>query len=350
MCKCRRCGQTFVSKAFKAEPHFGAGLVAWAMYQYVANRMSFSQIALSAEECFGVPLPLSRCHLFKEQLALKYKTTVDGLLARIVAGDLVHMDETKIRLKRDSGYVFVITNMEEVVYLFRPTRKTGFLEELLKDFKGVLVTDFYSGYNSQTRLQQKCLVHLIRDLNNDVLKNPLDRELIVIARSFGALMRRIMDTIDRYGLKTRYLRKHKREVHRWFGGLDGHEYVSDIAEGYRKRLLRYQEKLFVFLEHDGVPWNNNNAEHAVKPFAKYRRLVNGQISERGLTDYLVLLSLHQTCDYRGVRFSDFLLSGGAEHRRLLPVALEQGLGSRVPPVQATVCEPKRKPARGMTHH
>ena len=35
------------------------------------------------------------------------------------------------------------------------------------------------------------------------------------------------------------------------------------------------------LDHDGVPWNNNNAEHAVKAFAYYREIADGQFTEDG---------------------------------------------------------------------
>jgi hypothetical protein len=62
------------------------------------------------------------------------------------------------------------------------------------------------------------------------------------------------------------------------------------------------------MDFDGVPWNNNNAEHAIKPFAKYRRLVNGQVTENGLRSYLVLLSIYQTCKYKEIPFLDFMLS------------------------------------------
>jgi len=62
------------------------------------------------------------------------------------------------------------------------------------------------------------------------------------------------------------------------------------------------------MNHDGIPWNNNNAENAIKPFAKYRRLVKGRITEPGVKDYLVLLSMYQTCKYRNISFFDFLLS------------------------------------------
>src|SRR5262249_319852 len=55
-------------------------------------------------------------------------------------------------------------------------------------------------------------------------------------------------------------------------------------------------------------WNNNAAEHAIKAFARFRELYDGQMSEEGLSDHLVLLSVHQTCKYRGVSFLKFLLS------------------------------------------
>ena len=62
-------------------------------------------------------------------------------------------------------------------------------------------------------------------------------------------------------------------------------------------------------EYDGVPWNNNNAEHAVKPFAALRHIIGGVTTEKGLREYLVLLSICETCKYIGVDFLDFLRSG-----------------------------------------
>ncbi len=48
--------------------------------------------------------------------------------------------------------------------------------------------------------------------------------------------------------------------------------------------------------------------HAIKHFAKYRSLVNGRLSADGIKDYLTLLSIYQTCNYKGINFLDFLLS------------------------------------------
>ena len=84
---------------------------------------------------------------------------------------------------------------------------------------------------------------------------------------------------------------------------------SELAKGYYKRLTKYQDKLFTFLKHDGIPWNNNNAEHAVRQFVRYREVVEGKVVEGPLCDYLTLLTIYQTCEYRGISFLRFLLSG-----------------------------------------
>ena len=59
---------------------------------------------------------------------------------------------------------------------------------MLKNFTGVLVSDFFSAYDSVDCSQQKCLIHLMRDLNDDVLKHPYDEALKAIVRDFAALL------------------------------------------------------------------------------------------------------------------------------------------------------------------
>jgi hypothetical protein len=206
------------------------------------------------------------------------------------------------------GYVWVFTNLEEVVYMYRPSREGAFLHDLFREFHGVLISDFYAAYDSLPCAQQKCLVHLIRDFNQDIQAYPWDEDLKALASAFGRLLRTIMATVDQYGLRQRHLRKHQRDVEQFFRTIAGQVYHSEVAEGYRQRLVQYRDKLFTFLDHDGVPWNNNNAEHAVKNFAYYRKVADGSLSEGGLNDYLVLFSIYQTCQYKEVSFLQFLLS------------------------------------------
>jgi hypothetical protein len=230
-------------------------------------------------------------------------------MKRIVRGNVIHIDETQINLQRRKGYVWIFANWEEVVFLYRPTREGGFLQAMLEGFGGVLVSDFYSAYDSLRCEQQKCLVHLIRDLNHDLQHNPYDEEFKGLAGAFGHLLKLIVLTIDKFGLKRRHLSKHVADAERFFQLLECQQYRSELCQSYQKRLLKHRKSLFTFLKHDGIPWNNNSAEHAVHRFAYYRAISDGKMTESGLDDYLVLLSIYQTCRNKGVSFLKFLLSG-----------------------------------------
>jgi predicted RecB family nuclease len=315
--RCLDCYRDFLPHRYKRrDKHFHA-LKSWAMYQHIAHWVSFQRIEEMIREFFSLRVTYVELHMFKALLARRYRPTVRLILAKLIAGAVIHADETHANLQKGKGYVWVLANMEEVVYLYKPSREGDFLHELLKGFAGVLITDFYSAYDSLPCEQQKCLVHLIRDMNHDLLNNPFDDEFKSLVGEFGQLLRTIVATIDQYGLKQRHLNKHTDDVERFFRALGSRQYHSDLAQAYQQRLTKHREKMFTFLRHDSVPWNNNNAEHAFKHYAHYREVTDGQMTESGLSDYLVLLSVYQTCKYKGVSFLRFLLSGEKDVDRFI---------------------------------
>ncbi len=57
---------------------------------------------------------------------------------------------------------------------------------------------------------------------------------------------------------------------------------SEVAINFQRRLLKYRDKLFVFLDHDGVPWDNSNAEYAIKHFVYLRDGIGGTSTPNGI--------------------------------------------------------------------
>jgi hypothetical protein len=306
--RCRECRKDFLPQQYNRRDKHLHGLKSWAMYQHVAQRISLHNLQDTFEEFFGLRIAEEELRMIKSLMAKRYMATWEKIRDKILSGCVIHVDETPINLRKGKGYVWVLANMEDVIYLYQPTREGDFLHEMLKPFSGVLVSDFFGAYDSLPCKQQRCLIHLVRDFNTDILKHPYDDELKSLGSEFGQLIRLIISTVDRYGLKKRHLGKHGDDVRRFFRTLASRKYCSEFAEGYQTRLIKNESRLFTFLQHDGVPWNNNNAECAVKRFACYRRISDGQILEAGLHDYLVLLSIFQTCKYKGVSFLKFLLS------------------------------------------
>jgi hypothetical protein len=248
-------------------------------------------------------------HDLKASAAEYYAETREKILARMIKGKLIHADETPIGLKGGGGDVWVFATLREVVYFYAETRQGDLLRERLKGFGGVLVSDFYAAYESLPCPQQKCLLHVMRDLNEAVLEYPYDEELKQIVAGFADLLKSIVQTIDRPGLKRRFLSKHVAGVSRFYREMSKVTYNTEVSRKWRDRFEKHRDKLFTFLTYDGVPWNNNNAEHAIKAFARLRRLIVELSSPKGIEEYLILLSVCQTCRYSGVDFPDFLRSG-----------------------------------------
>jgi len=99
------------------------------------------------------------------------------------------------------------------------------------------------------------------------------------------------------------------DVKNFFATILETDFTSDLAIQYQKRIRKNRYKLSTFMDYDEIPWNNNNAEHAIKHLARYRRNVDGLFSAKGIEEYLILLTIYQTCNYKGLNFLKFLLSG-----------------------------------------
>jgi len=308
--KCLACGATFFPQ-LKSWPgsKYGTEIVAYALYQNIGLRLPTESVVGSLNKLFGFHLPVGKATAFKQVAAKAYEESYNQLVKNLCSGRLLHADETKVSIKGKTGFVWVFTNLEEVAYIYGETREGDLLHTLLKDFTGILVSDFYAAYDGIRCRQQKCLIHLIRDLNDDVLKHPYDEELKRLAQAFAGLVRPMVGTVDRHGLKSRFLRKHRVSVDRFYRQLSTVALQSQAAVKLRDRFQKNREKLFTFLDYDGVPWNNNNAEHAVKAFATLRNVIGGCSTEKGIREYLILLSICETCKYKGLDFLDFLRSG-----------------------------------------
>jgi transposase len=287
---------------------FGHAFQAWSVYQRIVLRLPYRVIAQVTEHLFGVGVSASSGVNFLRYLAAYYKPTEEANLRAILKSAFVHVDETKISIEGVDHYVWVFTDGRHVLFRMTETREADIVREILAGYQGVLVSDFYPGYDGVPCRQQKCLVHLIRDINDDLWKAPFDKDLEAFAVEVQALLVPILGAVDRFGLKTWHLRKFNKEVDRFYQrNIIGKEYRSESAETYRKRFERYRDSLFTFLNEDGIPWENNMAERALRQLAVQRK-ISGSFFKRSAGHYLLLLAISQTCRFQEKSFLKFLLS------------------------------------------
>ncbi|MDZ7817640.1 MAG: TM0106 family RecB-like putative nuclease [Aliarcobacter sp.] len=197
--KCSHCNYIYSDKKF-SKAKYGDNLLRWIIYTYMTYHLSLGDISKMSNVFFNIDINRSFIIMIKKKISNLLNEDYEELKYKILSSSAIHIDETTVIINRKKHYVWVLTDMVHVLYLFRENRTTNFLQEWLKDFKGILISDFYTGYESLKVIQQKCLIHLMRDINDLIFKNQDNNELIFVGKQFAYLLNIIITTIDRFGI------------------------------------------------------------------------------------------------------------------------------------------------------
>jgi predicted RecB family nuclease len=272
---------------------FGHGLQAWVIYQRMILRLPYRAIIQVMEDMFGERASLGTLLKFFTRFAEYYVPTERLLLHQLLRSPFLHVDETKLSIQGTDQYVWVFTDGRHVVFRLTATREATLVHEMLAQYAGVLVADFYAGYDAVPCRQQKCLVHLIRDLNNDLWSNPWNSEFETFVCEVKHLLVPIFEAVETYGLKRRHLHKFHHAVERFYQQhIVSTTYTTEVTSKFQKRFQRYRDTLFTFLHEDGIPWQNNMAERALRHIAVQRK-ISGSFFEQSTHHFLLLLGLAQ---------------------------------------------------------
>jgi predicted RecB family nuclease len=287
---------------------FGHGFQAWTIYQRLVLRLPYNMIVKVMEDQFHEIINESLIMYFINAFAQYYAGTERILIQRILESPFVHVDETKINIQGFEYYVWVFTDGKHTVFKMTKTREITIVHNILGNYNGVLVSDFYPGYDSMQCRQQKCLSHLIRDLNEDLWKESFNIEFGAFVLEVKNLIVEILKAVEIHGLNTKYLNKFCKHVDLfYFKNIDNITYNSEVTIKYQKRFMRYRHSIFTFLAYDFIPWNNNTAERAIRHLAVQRK-ISGTFHETAIDNYLLLLGIAQSCRFQNKSLLGFLLS------------------------------------------
>jgi hypothetical protein len=304
---CSKCSKYYSPDKINHSIHLGHNYKVWLLYQRLFLRLPCGIVQQNMQEMFNEQVSQGTISTTFSYFAAYYKNTAKILLSEILNSPFIHVDETIVNVKGYDNYVWILTNGKNVFFKLTDTRESAMIKELLRKYEGILISDFYTGYDALQCRQQKCWVHLIRDLNEDLRKNPFNSEYEKFVLQVKELMLPIFETIDKKKKKKRHLNKFIQKVDSFYEPITNSQYKSAITQKYQNRFLKYRNKLFLFLHYDNVPWNNNMAERGLRQIAVQRKISTH--FREGIDDYLLLLGIMQTCRFSEQPFLEFLISG-----------------------------------------
>ena len=268
----------------------------------------------------------------------KAKPVYDLMKTELLAGTVVHADETSVQVLHEEGRkaktkskMWVYCNAKSegryiALYDYRPTRAGANANSFLGDFDGYVVCDGYDGYNKLAKAKRcGCWAHARRKFvealpdDPDVRKGSASEEAVRRCDALFALEREY-DGRDEEGNQIRepisLPERHKRRQAESKPLLDSFfEWLENVNPAGNTPLssavqyaLNEKRYLYGFIADPAIEISNNRAENAVRPFVVGRKNWLFSDSQKGASASAMLYSLVVSAKQNGLNVEEYLIS------------------------------------------
>jgi len=298
---CRKAVEPVVTDALP-NSSIGNGIVVLSAWLHYALGNTISQI-LSVFN-FHLQFQMSQGGLVQiwHRLADLLPAWYEEITEDIQKSGVLHGDETGWRVNGKTHWLWCFTSKTATIFTIERSRAGPVVLEFIKDcFDGVFVSDFWYAYNVLTCAKQKCLVHLLRELERVVKYKDHGGDWSVFSKKLKRLIRdaiRLRKSKEEADEPT-YQRRCERMEKRLQLILE-HGWSNTEAKRLLKRLIRHQDELLTFLRHAEVPFENNFGERSIRGAVIMRKNSFNNRSEKGALTQSVLMSVFFTIKQRGL--------------------------------------------------
>lgn len=214
---------------------------------------------------------------------------------------VLHGDETGWRVNGQTHWLWCFSAADLTFFMIDRCRgQPALLKFFRQEFAGTLVTDFWGAYHAVAcSHRQMCLVHLLRDLENVETYHGVNQDWPAFAKKLRRLIGDAIRLWKREAVPAAEYASRRGRLDQRLAELVEGPWEHPDARRLVKRLRRHAGDLFTFLDQPGVPFDNNQAERAIRPAVIIRKNSLSNRSERGAATQSVLMSIYRTLKQRG---------------------------------------------------
>jgi len=215
---------------------------------------------------------------------------------------VLHGDETGWRVNGKTHWLWCFTSKTATIFTIERSRAGPVVLKFIKEcFDGVLVSDFWYAYNILTCAKQKCLVHLLRELERVCKYKDSSGDWPKFSKKLKRLIRdaiRLRKRVDE--LNEQVYHRRCEHIEKRLQLILEHSWSNKEAKRLIKRLNRHQDELFTFLRNSDVPFDNNFGERSIRFAVIMRKNSFNNRSQKGAMTQSVLMSVFFTIKQRGL--------------------------------------------------
>lgn len=329
--KCKHTTHPYIVKAHTPSSLMNHSLaspssVANVMYKKYVNGMPLYRQEKDWEQ-LGISLTRSTMANWIIRCSEDYlKPIVEYLHKRLLERDILHCDETPVQVLKEEGkapqaksYMWLYKTGNDgkpsiIIYDYQPSRNGDHAVKFLKDFRGYVHCDGYSGYNKLSDITRcGCWAHLRRKFieaipSQKVKDAPLTHA--EIGRDYCNRLFYIEDSLKNLTYKERYYKRPELEkpvLEAFWSWIDSITALKGSALGkaiiYAKNQRPYLENYLL----DGrCAISNNTAENAIRPFTVGRKNWLFSDTSKGASASAIVYSIVETAKANGLNAYTYL--------------------------------------------
>jgi len=314
---CKQCKRVIYSKA-KEKIMAGdrIGVQARAVGGYLRYLgLPYRKVTKIFKDIFDLNLTHPSLLAFNTEQAQNGAPIYEAIKESIRQSPYVNADETGWRVDGGNHWLWVFTNKYAAFYQIDKSCGGKVVSEILGEkYPGALISDFYSAYNKlQALAKQRCLGHLLAEIKKVQEKNKLAPESIdgMFCQELKTELKQTIDVWNEYHEGTKVFEDLVKEKERAIARMVELLLLPikhKDALRVHKRIIKYNQELFTFLDFPLVEPTNNLAERQLRPYVIMRKITFGNRSALGASNQAVMMSIIQTGVLNGIEPLDISLA------------------------------------------
>ena len=292
VCTCGHCNEGAFPEDVQTPVSYGPGVQSMVAYLNARHYVPVGRSAGFFNDIFKIPISTGGiCYLLnkaKQKAMPAYEAIRQFVLNQTVIGG----DETGVNINGKNNWAWVFQNPKATYIAIHKSRGSKAINGIMPEGFGhnVLVTDCWATYfKIGAMFHQLCTAHLQRELNHFNQLYP--------ANTWVSRLSSLIDNALSLRRNNQLTPIKIAEIHRTFDLLlkepATNKKVKELI-AFQKRMVKYQDYVFGFLDNPEIPPDNNGSERSIRNFKVKLKTSGFFKSIDGASIYAILRSIIDT--------------------------------------------------------
>jgi transposase len=295
--ECENCNNSVIAHQSNCptEGGYGTNLLAQMVLFRYEYRIPYKKLAHLIQQLYSCDIHRTTVLNACERMERTARSEYEALHERIQSAEVLYADETPHLVDGSKSWIWAFTTGDETLYVFRDSRGSEVLEEVLgEEFTGIIVCDGHRSYSAYHSQLQRCWTHLLRGTDSlsddDTEAWGIYNQLFEIFDGLKEFVNTDPSPVQRIIVQ----RESRKELRR----IAETEVESEDAEDVLTMLGNGIGHWLTFVVYPQVKPTNNTVEAILREPIAMRRIIRTLKNEKGMRLHETFLSLLRTWKQR----------------------------------------------------